>query len=886
MDEGKIKAALTWVPALLLAGGFSVTLPAAGTGARLALGAAAGAAGVLCASGAMGALRRWRGRRRADGGAILCSTLYDRELRDAVRHPDHVSLVCDRGGMIVQWDAHAERLFGWRGDQMLGKRLDTLLPPGPAAEAFDAVLARALAARDNHDGPSIEFDTAARHRDGHLLQVRVTLGAAGARNSGELLAVVRLDARRARQPARSPGRLALDDNMPALMAYIDLHQRYRFCNLRQQDIVGIDPSRVVGRTVREVFGDATYRLFAAELQMALQGRAVTFERVLRIRNRRIDSLIEFVPDLGADGSVAGVYTVVLDITRRKRAESRLVAEKEWLRVTLGSIADAVITLDTEGRVSYLNPVAETLTGWRSDEAIGVASGSVFNVVDKHSGQAVPSPVPPLFATPWMGAGSDLMLIHRGGRCCAIEGSLAPIRDRAGAILGGVLVFRDVSAGRTMLAELTYQASHDALTGLVNRREFECRVDAALAAVRADSTSYSVLYLDLDQFKIVNDSCGHAAGDQLLRQLAMLLRAVLRPEDTLARLGGDEFGVLLCGCGESSALRVADQLRQTVQEFSFGWEGKVFPIGVSIGLISIDDVSLQLADVLRMADAACYMAKEKGRNRVWVYRHDDEELMRRQGEMDWTGRIHAALAENRLELYAQRIRALRPEEGDGEHYEVLLRLRAEDGALVPPMAFIPSAERYGLMPQLDRWVIEHALRALAVRCPAGAPVNELCAINLSGTSVGDPAMLAYICQQFAVSGVAPAAVCFEITETAAIANLAQARTLIGQLSAMGCRFALDDFGSGLSSFGYLKHLPVHFLKIDGGFVKNMLSDAIDHAMVAAINQIGHVMGIQTIAEFVETEALSGALAALGVDFVQGYGVQAPLPLAAFEALRFA
>ena len=424
-------------------------------------------------------------------------------------------------------------------------------------------------------------------------------------------------------------------------------------------------------------------------------------------------------------------------------------------------------------------------------------------------------------------------------------------------------------------QISYQASHDALTGLINRREFERRLEMALQEAQFKRTTHSMLYLDLDQFKIVNDTCGHNAGDALLQQLAVILQGKLRQNDVLARLGGDEFGVLLENCPGKPALRIAEMLREAVSEFRFIWLDKSFSVGVSIGLATFGGEGLSVGDVFSIVDGACYVSKDLGRNRVHVYSADDAELAERRGQMNWVSRISRALEENRIILYRQKITGL---QGDGHdrHYEVLLRMRDEDGRLVSPMAFIPAAERYNLMPGIDFWVIRTAFAYYARQSQSEAIRCSL-AINLSGPTLGDEKLLPYIREQLQRFNVPPTAICFEITETTAIARLGLAGKLIGELKRLGCQFALDDFGSGMSSFGYLKNLPIDFIKIDGAFVRNLDSDPIDRAMVDAINNIGHVMGIKTIAEFVETEAVAEELRRMGVDYAQGYWFGRPEPL---------
>ena len=425
-------------------------------------------------------------------------------------------------------------------------------------------------------------------------------------------------------------------------------------------------------------------------------------------------------------------------------------------------------------------------------------------------------------------------------------------------------------------QISYQASHDALTGLINRREFERRLGTALQEAQFKSTTHSMLYLDLDQFKIVNDTCGHNAGDALLQQLAALLQAELRQNDVLARLGGDEFGVLLEHCPADPAWHIAESLRYAVSSFRFLWMDKTFTVGVSIGLVTFGGEGLSVGDVFSLVDGACYVAKDLGRNRVHVYSPDDTELVERKGQMDWVGRISRALEGNRFVLYRQKIVPLQTGTKGDVHYEVLLRMLDDDDCPVSPMAFIPAAERYNLMPAIDFWVIQKAFSLYGQHC-RDTGTDGCLAINLSGATLGDERLLPYIREQLAHYAVPATAICFEITETTAIAKLACATTLIRELKQLGCRFALDDFGSGMSSFGYLKNLAIDYIKIDGGFVHNLANDAIDHAMVESINNIGHVMGIRTIAEFVETEAVADALRGMGVDHAQGYWIGRPEPM---------
>jgi len=565
-----------------------------------------------------------------------------------------------------------------------------------------------------------------------------------------------------------------------------------------------------------------------------------------------------------------------DITDRKDAETELYNAKERAQVTLQSIGDAVISTDTNGLIEYFNPVAVTMTGWPLSEVQGLPLLCFVNVLDEQTRKRTPDPVEMVLRNDQThDIATRLLLVRRDGAEIPVDQSISPIRDRFGQITGVVLVFRDASRERQYAAQLTYQASHDALTGLINRREFENRLRRAIESAGQLQRHHAVMYLDLDQFKIVNDTCGHTAGDELMRQISAILQRRLREGDTLARLGGDEFGVLLENCSSDNVARIADDLRQTVEDFTFAWKDGLFSLGVSIGVVCIEGDLFTLGEILSAADAACYMAKEKGRNRVQLYHRDDRELSMRHGEMQWVARIQRAIEENRLRLYSQEIAPVQGSSQTGRHFELLVRMVDEQGKMAPPMAFIPAAERYNLMPSVDRWVIRTAFATLR-QMLAGkrAAAVSTCSINISGSSLSDERFLSFVMEQFTLIGLPHSIICFEITETAAIANMAKAAHFIQELQALGCKFSLDDFGAGMSSFAYLKHLPVDYLKIDGGFVKDMLSQPIDRAMVEAINQIGHVMGKLTIAEFVESPEILFVLRDIGVDFAQGYGIAKP------------
>jgi diguanylate cyclase (GGDEF)-like protein/PAS domain S-box-containing protein len=573
------------------------------------------------------------------------------------------------------------------------------------------------------------------------------------------------------------------------------------------------------------------------------------------------------------GRLVRLVGVELDITERKLYEEALFREKESAQITLQSIGDGVITTDAKGVIDYVNPVAESLSGWRLEDSQGRAIEEIFRAFHEETCEPLENPLAvAIRRTRSIKSVRPMLLIRRDGNEIYVESTASPIRDGNGSVAGGVLVFHDVSEARELNRRLSYHASHDVLTGLVNRREFENRMERALKSAKARETSYALCCLDLDQFKIVNDTCGHSAGDALLGQVGALLKSKVRWRDTLARLGGDEFGILLESCSLDEAMRTAEALREAVRNFKFTWEERTFRLGASIGVVPISADNADVASVLSAADSACQAAKEAGRNRVHSFEENDLDLMRRRREMQWAARINNALEEGRFELFRQTILPLQKPDA-GAHYELLLRMRDEAGKIVSPDNFMTAAERYGITPNIDRWVIENAFRWLVSEADEREKLT-MCSINLSGQSLGDDKFLPYVIDQFHRSGLDASKICFEITETAAIASFSQANRFIQALKELGCKFALDDFGTGLSSFGYLKHFPVDYLKIDGSFVKEILHDPIDREMVRSINEIGHLTGKQTIAEFAENQEIINMLQGLGVDYAQGYGVSQP------------
>ncbi|MDH5710211.1 MAG: EAL domain-containing protein [Gammaproteobacteria bacterium] len=576
----------------------------------------------------------------------------------------------------------------------------------------------------------------------------------------------------------------------------------------------------------------------------------------RFINHAIESVLDHQEDL------------IKALKRASRSEAELNLEKEFAEVTLHSIADSVVTVDTDSKIKFVNPAAEELIGMTVEELMDRYFYDVLNIVDERSGNIKYDPIGACFETGnIVNFPEQSSLVNKASVIVAVEATVAPMKNDQGDLLGAVVVMQDVSHTRKLTHQLSYQASHDPLTGLYNRRKFEAYLKEALEEVAFENRRHVFLYLDLDQFKIVNDTCGHIAGDELLQQLPLLFHKVLRTGDVVARLGGDEFGVLLENCSLNKAIVIAEMLREQIKEFRFVWEDKTFEIGVSIGAVEINAENTSITNIFSSADIACYAAKDGGRNRVHVYEESDVAVARRHGEMHWTSRITKAIEEDRFCLYQQNIVNLKS--GEIEHVEVLLRMKGEDGEIIVPGAFLPAAERFNLMAAIDRWVISRAFKLIGDRITLQTDVPiDIVAVNLSGDSLNDDDLLEFIYEEKNKYNVSLDRICFEITETIAISNLSKATAFIEELKIHGCKFALDDFGSGLSSFTYLKTLPVHYLKIDGSFVRDIAKDKIDRAMVQSIQQVAEAMNLMTIAEWVEDEATLDILRQMGVDCAQG------------------
>jgi diguanylate cyclase (GGDEF)-like protein/PAS domain S-box-containing protein len=544
--------------------------------------------------------------------------------------------------------------------------------------------------------------------------------------------------------------------------------------------------------------------------------------------------------------------------------------------TLDSLGEGIVTTDVNGRIDYMNRAGEQIVGVQAVDALGKTLPDIITLVDESDRRSLGDPVRQCLNTQArVTVGRRGLMISRDGRDeRSVELTVTPLKGQKSELSGAVIVVRDVSELRGITKQMSYQASHDALTGLVNRREFERRLEESLEAAHANTARHVLAYLDLDRFKVVNDTCGHMAGDSMLREVASLIKETVRDSDTVGRLGGDEFGLLLVGCPLEKARQIADDVVRKIGDYRFVWKDKIFNIGVSVGLIEISRESGAPEELMSAADSACYVAKKQG-NHVHVYSARDEAVARHRGEIHWLQRLQTALKENRFELMAQTIVAVDPAAAaNGPALEILLRLQDDSvPGGISPVEFLRAAERYRLMADVDRWVVQAALTALG-RGGIRLPPDRSLAINLSGQTLGDPQFLEYVVDVLDRTGVAPEQLCFEVTENSVITNIEHAERFIGVLHGMGCRFALDDFGRGLSSFGNLKNLSLDYLKIDGSFIRNLATDTVNQAMVAAMIKLARTLNFQIIAEQVEDAGALEAAKKMGVDFVQGYHVSRP------------
>jgi diguanylate cyclase (GGDEF)-like protein/PAS domain S-box-containing protein len=654
-----------------------------------------------------------------------------------------------------------------------------------------------------------------------------------------------------------------------------------YANRQFASFVGVDRVELIGRRLGDLVPPEYADLVTENIRRRLAGESAA-ERYeidmvgLQGQMSRLEIASTVVDyDKGNALLITGVEIIPTQTTPALRLPGEVTPTPQQL--ALNSLAEAIIATEERGRITFMNPAAERLTGSEAAQATGKLLEEIISLVDESDRRLLADPVHQALTSgaPVTLGRRALLLSRSTGGERSIELSASPVRNEAKEVVGAVLLLHDVTELRGLARQMSYQATHDALTGLVNRREFERRLEEAIDSGHRGDGQHVLCYLDLDRFKLVNDTSGHLAGDSMLREVAKLLRDAVRDSDTVARLGGDEFGMLLIGCPLEKARQIADDVCRSVGDYRFVWKDRIFNIGVSIGLVEISRESGTLEELMAAADTACYVAKKQGSGRVAVYSARDEALARHSGEIQWLQRLQGALKENRFQLYHQIIVPTHGTDG-GPAMEVLLRLRDENGQELPPAEFMRAAERYRLMGLVDRWVVQTTFAALGRGALQVQPDRSV-AINISGQTLGDLQFLEFVVECLDSTGVSPAQICFEITESAVVANLEHARRFIGVLHGMGCQFALDDFGSGVGSFSNLKNLPLDYLKIDGSFIRNLARDTVNQAMVTAMIKLARTLNFKVIAEQVEDSAAVEAARRMGVDYLQGYAIGKPQPL---------
>ena len=649
-------------------------------------------------------------------------------------------------------------------------------------------------------------------------------------------------------------------------------------------LLGLERESLIGRRLDELVAPDYASLVRQNLVRRLAGEAVPERYEIEIKGPAGLTRLEVTTSVIDYGNlpallVTGVEVVPTSTMAALRPADAAPARSATRRaLALDSLAEAIVTTDENGAIDYMNPAAAALMRTDPQQAVGRQLGEVCNLVDEVDRHSLTDPVRHALSAAAAGSyGRRALLLARAGAAeSSVELSAAPIRDGGGeGVMGTVVLLHDVTEHRGHVRRISYQATHDGLTGLVNRGEFERRVAEACEAGRRGEGQHVLCYLDLDRFKIVNDTSGHLAGDSMLRELAKLLRDAVRDSDTVARLGGDEFGMLLTGCPLDKARQIADDVCRSVNDYRFIWKDRVFNVGVSIGLVEIAQGCGTVEELMACADAACYVGKKEGAGRVVVYSARDEAVARQSGEIHWLQKLQEALRENRFRLYLQAIVPAQGE-GAGPRMEVLVRLREDGGLEVLPAEFMRAAEQHRLMRLVDRWVVQTTLTALGSGAIALASDHAI-AINISGQTLADPQFLEFVVECLDRTGVRPAQLCFELSEAAVVANFDQARRFVGVLHSMGCLFAIDDFGSGLGSFSNLKNLPLDYLKLDGSLTHNLARDTVNQALVTAMIRLARSLKFKVIAEQIEDQAGIDAVRRMGVDFLQGYAVGRPQPL---------
>jgi diguanylate cyclase (GGDEF)-like protein/PAS domain S-box-containing protein len=653
-----------------------------------------------------------------------------------------------------------------------------------------------------------------------------------------------------------------------------------FANTRFLTLLGMNATEVIGRPLSDFVGPEYVELVDNNLRRRLGGEPAAERYEVELVGARGEvTRVELSGTAIDSAGESALLLTAVEMLPQSAAATAPPAGQPRAMATLDAMGESVITVDEEGRIDYINSSAEALFGQRSDLIIGKTFLDVASLVDEADRRSLGDPVRmALTSGGRVSMGRRAVLVPvQGGMERSVELNVTPLLSDAKTPSGVVLVLHDTSELRGLTRQMTYQASHDALTGLVNRREFERRLQEAMDSAQSGDAAHALCYLDLDRFKVVNDTCGHTAGDNMLREVASIIKEAVRDSDTVGRIGGDEFALLLVGCPLEKARQIADDVVRSVGDYRFVWKDKIFNIGVSIGLVEIGRGVGAIEDLMSSADSACYVAKQQGGVHVHVYSAREEAAARHTGEIHWLQRLQGALRDNNFELYYQPIVHARAGTLRGPAIEVFVRLESENGQpSAAPAEFFRAAERYRLMPHVDRWVVQAVLSALGrggMKLPAGRSV----AINIAGQTLGDSEFLEFVVECFDHTGASPADICFEVTESSVVANLDHARRFIAVLHGMGCEFALDDFGSGLSSFSTLKTLPMDYLKIDGSFIRNLAVDPVNQALVAAMIELSRSLNFRIVAEQCEDQPSLDVVKRMGIDFVQGFIIGRPQPL---------
>jgi diguanylate cyclase (GGDEF)-like protein/PAS domain S-box-containing protein len=660
-----------------------------------------------------------------------------------------------------------------------------------------------------------------------------------------------------------------------------VHRKHiMFANSRFLTLLGLNATEVIGRPLSDFVGPEYVELVDNNLQRRLSGQpaAERYEVELIGAHGEV-TRVELSSTLIDGSGDPALLLTALEMLPEASTSTILPALRPRAVATLDAMGESVITVDAGGRIDYINNAAATLLGQRVEQVVGKTFPDVAALVDEADRHSLGDPVRMALASGGrVSMGRRAVLVPANGVAeRSVELSVTPLKSDGGEILGLVLVLHDTSELRGITRQMTYQASHDALTGLVNRREFERRLQEAMDSAQTGDAAHALCYLDLDRFKVVNDTCGHTAGDNMLREVASIIKEAVRDSDTVGRIGGDEFALLLVGCPLEKARQIADDVVHSVSDYRFVWKDKIFNIGVSVGLVEIGRGGGAIEDLMNSADSACYVAKKQGGLHVHVYSAREEANARHSGEIHWLQKLQGALRDNKFELYYQPIVHAQVGGVRGPALEVFVRMEGENGQpATPPSEFIRAAERYRLMPYVDRWVVQTVLSALGrggMKLPAGRSV----AINIAGQTLADTEFLEFVVDCFDHTGASPSDICLEVTENSVVANLDHARRFIAVLHGMGCEFALDDYGSGLSSFSTLRTLPMDYLKIDGTFIRNLGEDTVNQAMVAAMIELSHSLNFRVVAEQVEDQMSLDAARSMGIDFVQGFVIGRPQPL---------